>query len=125
MTETYYRLHTNPDAPTFSPENAWSAPWGAEWNQDGTKTRCTRCLPGEQDCPTCGGTGWDDASYGYSACESAADLIAYATEHMIVGDNDAVVIFEGERVGTGFDGEPLAIPTGQARWTTWAELAVA
>ena len=123
MSETFYRLH-HAAAPEFCAENAWSAQWGVTWASDGARYECTRCDgtgqdltdPGEE-CPACD-EGWQDADYGYSCCASAEELLSYMDAHGIVGDDDPVVIFEGQRVGTGGDGEPLAVPTGQVRWTT-------
>lgn len=127
MSDTFYRLHSNPSAPCFCAEHAWSGLWGGEWNEDGSATHCNRCggtgtlLFGEE-CTTCDGDGWEPALHGYSACWDAAELAEYMDEHGVVADNDPVVIFEGRQVGTGFDGEPLAVPTGKVRWITWKEL---
>lgn len=74
------------------------------------------------ECADCDGTGWYDADPGYSCCHTAQDLVAYMTDHGTPADDDPVVIFEGEQVGTGFDGEPLVIPTKVIRWTTYGEL---
>jgi hypothetical protein len=125
MTATFYRLHANPDAPEFSANNAWSGLWGTRWSADGAQNECTACsdLDGSRaECRECGGTGWQDAQYGYSCCWTADDLIAYMNSHGVAAEDDAVVIFEGQQVGTGFDGEPLAVPTGRVEWTTWGEL---
>lgn len=125
---TFYRLHSNPAAPCFCAEHAYSGLWGGEWSEDGSQARCRECDGGAllgtiiDDCGSCDGTGWEDAQYGYSCCTSANDLIAYMDEHGNPADTDPVVIFEGEQVGTGFDGEPLAIPTGHIRWTTYGAL---
>lgn len=93
MSEMFYRVHWD-GCPEFSAENAESALWGADR---------------------------EDALYGYSCCYSAEDLIAYFARHGEPLGDDTVVVFEGQRVGTGFDGEPLAVPTGAVRHTTWAE----
>ncbi len=126
MAEMYYRIHNNPNAPTFSADHAYSGLWGSEFSADGSQTECHDCSDSDgsrAECRTCDGTGWEDAPYGYSCCESATDLLAYfSPSRGGTGDSDPVVIFEGERVGTGFDGEPLAIPTGTVRWTTIAAL---
>jgi len=124
MTETFYRMHRL-DVPTFCAENAWSAQWAACWDPSGSRYECTRCDgtgedltdPG-QECPACDGEAWLNADYGYSCCYSAEELLSYLDDHAVVTDDDPVVIFEGVRVGTGGDGEPLAVPTGQVRWTT-------
>jgi len=121
--ETFYRMH-QPGAPEFCAENAWSAQWGVAWDPSGSRYECTWCDgtgrdffdPGEE-CPACD-EGWQDADYGYSCCDTAEELLSYMDAHGVVTDDDPVVIFEGVRVGTGGDGEPLAVPTGQVRWTT-------
>ena len=124
MSETFYRMH-QPDAPEFSAEHAWSAQWGVTWASDGSRYECTRCdgtgrdlTDQDEECPSCDGEGWLDADRGYSCCYSAEELLAYMDRHGVVGDDDPVVVFEGQRVGTGGDGEPLAVPTGHVRWTT-------
>ena len=124
MSETFYRMH-RPDAPAFCAEHAWSAQWGVTWDPSGARYECTRCdgtgqdlTDPDEECPACDGEGWLDADYGYSCCESAQALLAYLDRHGVVVADDPVVIFEGQRVGTGGDGEPLAVPTGQVRWTT-------
>ncbi len=125
MAETFYRLHANPDAPAFTADNAWSGLWGGQWSADGARNECTACSDlddSRPECAACDGTGWQDAQYGYSCCWTASDLITYMDKHGVVDDSDAVVIFEGEQVGSGFDGEPLAVPTGRIEWTTWGEL---
>lgn len=79
-------------------------------------------------CATCDGTGWEPAIPGYSCSGSANELVEYFKEHTGgdpmrgSGYDRQVVVFEGHAVGTGFDGEPLAIPTGNVEWITWAEL---
>ena len=35
--------------------------------------------------------------------------------------DDKVVVFEGTRVGDGFDGEPLAVPTRIIEEVPWSE----
>jgi hypothetical protein len=44
------------------------------------------------------------------------------TKHGVVSDNDLVVVFEGEQVGTGWDGEPLAVPSGVVEVIAWGVL---
>lgn len=121
MTETFYRIHWA-DSPEFSAANAWSALWGSTRSDDGTQTECTSCHEGDrEDCSVCDGTGWEDCLQGYSCCDTAEELIAYMNEHAIMGDDDRVIMFEGTRTGSGFDGEPLAIPTRVIEETTWSE----
>jgi hypothetical protein len=86
------------------------------------RQNCSPLDGSQADCRTCDGTGWEDAMYGYSSCWTAAGLVAYMDEHGVVNPSDQVVIFEGRQVGNGFDGEPLAVPTGDVQWTTWAAL---
>jgi hypothetical protein len=129
MTETYYRLHRD-DAPTFTADNAWSGLWGGTFSPDGARSECPQCdESGEYDgeeCSHCAGEGWLDCDYGYSCCYTAAELVAYFSRG---GGLDAVdlaqpvVVFAGEQVGNGFDGEPLVVPTEVVRWTTLGELA--
>lgn len=121
MAETFFRVHWA-DAPDFSPENARSALWGSTRSEDGTKTECTSCIPGDREgCKVCGGTGWEDCMKGYSCCWSAEDLVEYMAEHGAPGEHDRVIVFEGVHTGTGFDGEPLAVPTRIIEETTWSE----
>lgn len=129
MSETFYRLHSNPDAPCFCASHAWSGLWGGTWNADGSANECRECdgtgiplLAPDGRCDNCD-EGWEPATYGYSCCWSAAELVEYMTKHGMASGDDKVVIFEGRKVGTGFDGEPLAVPTGDVKWITWAELA--
>lgn len=54
MKEAFYRLHRD-DIP-FTPDRAWSGRWGAEFNEDGSRTMCFTCDGtgiGVRDCPTC------------------------------------------------------------------------
>ena len=154
MSETYYRIHWA-DCPAFSPENAWSALWGATRSPDGSQTECTVCAgvgkssspcptcdgrgyrDGDPDhecgtcdgtgdvdeCDTCDGTGWQDALQGYSCCDTAEELVRYFTHAArdAAEDDDLVVVFEGTRVGDGFDGEPLAVPTRIIEEVPWSE----
>ncbi len=146
----YFRLHSNPDAPCFCAEHAWSGLWGTEFTPDGAQVACGQCqgtgtadvqecarcahqwdcdirqckggvILGEE-CHTCDGTGWVDAQRGYSCCSSAEELVAYMNVHGAVGADDLVIIFEGKWVGIGFDGEDRVIPTKILGTTTWREL---
>ena len=125
MTGTYYRLH-RADAPEFSPENAWSAPWGETFSADGDQYECRTCdATGEaygEPCPDGCDEGWIDCQPGYSALDTAEDLLAYFGGHCPADDDDPVVIFEGQYAGQGLDGEPLAVPGATLRWTTIGEL---
>lgn len=130
----YYRVHW-PDCPPFAPENATSAPWGADTEP------CPRCQGagevaerehgdwGRQtgsmiECPECGGAGEVPVARlpGYSCCESAESLLEYFAARGGVDGETPVAIFRGKSVGTGPDGEPLVIPVGRTRWTTYAKL---
>lgn len=127
-TETFYRVHWT-GSPTFGADNAWSALWGSARSEDGSRTECCECdgtgASYGEPCATCDGEGWEDCQYGYSCCWSPADLIAYfgSPSRGEPLASDAVVVFEGQQVGTGCDGEPLAVPTGTVRWTTYGDLA--
>lgn len=60
MTETFYRLHSNPEAPCFCADHAYSGLWGREWSTDGSQTRCLSCDGTGQDdseCTECAGAG--------------------------------------------------------------------
>lgn len=118
---TFYRLH-RVDAPTFSADNAYSAAWGETFAESGDRYECRTCdatgtWEGET-CPDCDGEGMLDADPGYSCCETAEDLLAYFDQHSTADADDPVVVFDGQQVGAGIDGEPLAIPTSVIRWTT-------
>lgn len=128
---TFYRFHWA-GCPEFSAANAFSALWGAERNEDGSKTRCNNCngkgrlFPYDPDCDTCDGTAWEDAVEGYSCFDDADELICYFAERGVLDDDDGVVIvFEGRRVGTGFDGEALAVPQTVTETMPWSVFAKA
>jgi hypothetical protein len=100
--------------------------WGSEFSEDGSQTRCRNCEDGVSlftggECTDCN-SGWEDALYGYSCCSSAEELVEYMTKHGVVSDNDLVVVFEGEQVGTGWDGEPLAVPSRVVEVIAWGVL---
>ena len=120
MSQTYYRLHRE-DAPTFTADNAWSAVWGETYNAAGDRYECSNCdatgIAYGEPCGDCN-NGWIDCQPGYSACHSAAELLEYFDQHCKADDIDPVVIFDGEHVGNGCDGEPLVIPINVIRWTT-------
>lgn len=64
----------------------------------------------------------DDAEpqQGYSCFESPWHLYFYVlVQWSRIGDENTVLTFPGTRVGTGHDGEDLAVPTGPPRKTTW------
>ncbi|MFJ6215081.1 hypothetical protein ACIQGZ_17355 [Streptomyces sp. NPDC092296] len=75
------------------------------------------------ECATCDGTGWEPCVHGYSCTENPEDLLAYFAERhmtsMLTGE--PVVVFEGQQVDTGCDGEPTAIPTRVIETLTWSE----
>ncbi len=125
VADTFYRVHWtgNPD---LSAANAWSALWGTERSADGSQTRCRECdgttVSCGESCDSCGGEGWEDCVPGYSCTDSADELLTYFTRHGEPTHDEPVAIFEGHRIGTGFDGEPLAVPTGTVRWTTYGAL---
>lgn len=129
-TTTFYRVHlAGRDAVgplAFCADNAYSALWGATFvDGDPGRTVCPACDgEGEWDdspCRACGGEGVEDLQRGYSCCKTGEDLVDYFSTHGTPCADDDVVVFEGRRTGNGFDGEPLAIPTGEVRWMTWAE----
>ncbi|MEW1551583.1 hypothetical protein [Streptomyces tsukubensis] len=87
---------------------------------------CDRCdgtgyLP---ECESCGGIGHHPSIRGYSCCETPGELIDYLTYSArdgVADDDTPVIIFEGERTGTGIDGEPTVVPTRTVQVTTWAD----
>lgn len=128
-TETFYRLHGT-WAPAFSADNAYSALWGVTFSEDGARYACVPCDGTTKDpwghrCEWCEDTedGWYDADRGYSACDSAEELVRYFGQHAeYLSDDEPVVEFTGDVVGTGCDGEPLIVPTAVVRWTTLGQL---
>lgn len=78
MSETFYRIHWD-GSPGFSPDNAWSAPWGSERVADGY-ILCFSC-DGTGDghteipCRDCGGTGIDEDWATCRSCDGAGETI--------------------------------------------------
>ena len=60
------------------------------------------------------------ADQGYSCFADPAELIEYGEGRMDL-DGNRVIEFEGEQVGLGCDGEPLAAPESVTRVMTWDE----
>lgn len=122
--ETFYRVHWS-DAPEFNADNAWSALWGTTRSEDGSQTECLTCDgTGELDderCTNCGGEGWDDCVRGYSCCWNPESLVAYFNRPGMQPNGENVIVFEGYQTGTGFDGEPCAVPTKIIETLTWEE----
>lgn len=122
---TFYRVHWD-DCPPLTPDNAWSALWGADRSPDGSQTECRTCdttgtLDGET-CTDCNGQGWEDCVPGYSSAATPEQLIAYFTRSgMEPTATDTVIIFDGQQVDTGFDGEPTTVPDTIIETLTWAE----
>ena len=90
-----------------------------------TTTTCHHCdgTGEDTDCRDCDGTGRIDANPGYSCCWSPEDLRAYFEVHACGAPGDhhgEVIVFEGEHVGQGDDGEPLAIPTRVVDRLPWS-----
>lgn len=127
MTETFFRWH-RADAPDFNADNAWSGLWGGTFSADGSQSECLTCdgtgQYADAECEECDGEGWQDCARGYSSCWTAEDLRAYMATHLgeISDDEGRVIVFEGNHVGDGFDGEPLAIPARIIEEITWTEL---
>ena len=146
----FYRVHWS-DAPAFNAANAYSALWGAARSKDGSQTECALCdATGKytrgcprcddsgyddsscqrcegsgfiDECEPCDGTGWQDCVRGYSCFADPDDLISYFTERARSGlaDGEQVIVFEGQRIATGCDGEPTAVPTRVIEALTWEE----
>jgi hypothetical protein len=126
MAATFYRWHQN-EAPAFTADNAWSGLWGSTFSADGSQTQCRTCdgtgKYADMPCEECDGEGWEDCLPGYSCCHSAEDLLTYMRVHAgkPEGDEGRVIVFEGEQVDTGFDGEPTAVPNKILKEMTWSE----
>ena len=144
----FYRWH-QADAPAFSADNAWSAPWGMTFNEDGSQYQCLACdgtgtTADPEPCGTCDmegchrcddgwhttchdcDEGWVDCDRGYSCTRSAADLAEYLRQHAGGAPADThgtVIVIAGEHVGDGCDGEPLAVPTRIVERLTWTQFA--
>ena len=89
---------------------------------------CRRCGGSGEDveCHDCDGEGNRDCDPGYSCCWSPVELVDYFQRHAGGAPDDShgeVVVFEGEHVGQGDDGEPLAIPTRVVDRLPWSEFA--
>jgi hypothetical protein len=94
--QIYWRLHW-PDLPAFNAKNAWSQDWGTYGEGGGVR--------------------------GYSALESAEDLVRYFQVHAGgLGNDVPIVVFAGYRVGTGADREPLVVPTQVIAWIRGRDL---
>jgi hypothetical protein len=92
----FWRVHW-PDLPAFNQDNAWSRPWGSF----GSNEKRER---------------------GYSAAESAYDLVHYFASRSPIGDDDPIVVFEGAVLSVGPDREPLVLPTRVLAWIRGADL---
>lgn len=147
--QIYYRCHLS--SLPFSPENAYSSPWGT--GEDGTcgvcqgvgkvekpyQDTCWECGGAgegcgcdhgimtyyrEVPCPYCQGTGKAKRLRGYSCFKSPEALSNYFFLRGGMSDNATVVIFTGEQVGVGPDGEPLVVPKTfpRPRFITWGQM---
>ena len=121
MSRIFYRVHPS-DCPPFHATNAWSALWGSTRSEDGSQVECPACDGTSEDlgepCLDCD-DGWIDCVPGYSCCDTAQELIDYFTERSEPTADDAVIVFEGRQVDTGFDGEPTAVPHHVIETLTW------
>ena len=126
--EVFYRVHDM--AVPFDAEHAWSYLYGPR-NGEAGRDECVPCngtgdaIPGceaddDGDCANCHGDGWLEADRGYSCFADPAEMIEYGEGRMDVRAN-RVIEFEGEQVGLGCDGEPLAVPSRVVRVITWDE----
>jgi len=148
-TQTFYRIHHDHNGTRpLTPDNAWSAPWGADFTEDGSAFTCLECEgTGEGDprgcrgceaegcwycddtgmlaeCTDCDGEGIIDCDRGYSCAWDAAALLEYFEQQHItpIDDMGDVIVFEGDMTGNGCDGEPLAVPTRIIETITVTEL---
>lgn len=125
----YYRFHWV-GSPTFSPENARSIGWSA-W-QNGVPCYHTQAEWDNNsawDCSRCEGECWRaveeaDFARGYSCTSSAEELFSYFASRIIPDNEDGkLVVFSGEEVGSGDDGEPLVVPDMKVvKWHLWSEV---
>lgn len=94
-------------------------------DQYGEPVPCSRCNDdGVVDgCENCDGEGWLDCVRGYSCTYTPEELISYFTDPARSGtaDGESVVVFEGWQEGTGFEGEPTAIPERIIETLTWEQ----
>jgi hypothetical protein len=109
--KTFYRVH-NDTCPCLCAEHAYSAPAGVTFIDCATYICPTCHACAIEGCATCGEHGTIPATRGYSCFESLDAAQAYLEK--AGAWRTAIYRFEGEHVGTGLDGEPLAIPTGDA-----------
>jgi len=102
--QIYYRVHWT-GSPKFCARNASNCPWGAEQERDENG----KFLPLR--------------GAGYSCIAGPEGLVHYF-ESRGGALGERVVIFMGEWIGSGPDGEPLVIPDDsvRARWTTFDHL---
>lgn len=148
-TQTFYRLHNDHNGTRpLTADNAWSAPWGSEFTEDGSAFTCAACDgSGQQapevhmrcdgegcyhcddtgmitECGDCDGEGTIDCERGYSCFEDAHRLVAYMRERGSDPEDawGTVYVFEGDMAGNGTDGEPLIVPTRVVETITWSEL---
>lgn len=107
----FWRVHWSA-TPPFAPENAYSAPWDTNWH------------PTEKLVMEYGRYGdWVAPDRGYSVAPSAKSLVDYIEFNAggEVAEVHDILVFTGEQVGTGLDGEPLVIPDvdgvlGRLKW---------
>lgn len=145
--ETFYRWHRA--GIPFTADRAWSGLWGAEFSEDGSRTKCFTCDgegTGIRDCPRCGGDfdarwdcprcdgegvvdecgdcegeGWQDCVRGFSCERTPEALHRYFAQRGGDPGPGRVIVFEGCQTGTGFDGEPCAVPERIVKEMTWSE----
>ena len=141
----FYRLHPE-IAGKFSSENAYSSLMDlprtsastvacevCNGEYDAEVEAAEGCYHEDDDCTTCGwcyycaGTGHMDCDRGYSCYETAAEMVASNLYRCEASDGSVGTLYEfdGRWVGDGPDGEPLVVPSGEARIITWDELDAA
>ena len=99
--KAYFRVHWD-GSDEFSPDNAYSRPWGSENMEEGEEYEPQR---------------------GYSSFDNPGKLIQYFEDRGGVPDDATVVVFDGEWMGQGDDGEDLTVPSQVIRTMTWKEFA--
>ncbi len=99
--KAYFRVHWD-GSDEFSPDNAYSRPWGSENMEEGEEYEPQR---------------------GYSSFDNPGKLIQYFEDRGGVPDDATVIVFDGEWMGQGDDGEDLTVPSQVIRAMTWKEFS--
>ncbi|MGW5353377.1 hypothetical protein ACWERV_23060 [Streptomyces sp. NPDC004031] len=92
---------------------------------DGDVVTCPLCKGNVvlDGCENCEGDGWWDCIRGYSCTASPEGLLDYfeCSARSGLAGGETVVVFEGEVVDSGIDGEPTAVPVRIIETLSWAD----